>query len=91
VLRDSARRLREVAPALRERIRSIAEPASVDSGVRMFNPVIGTGNPIAPPMRIEIGEIGCRVSLLAYASGPGYALGGRGAGLAPGLTATMWH
>ena len=26
VLRDSARRLREVAPALRERIRSIAEP-----------------------------------------------------------------
>src|SRR5580692_9715870 len=47
VLRDSARRLREVAPALRERIRDIAEPASVDDltgGVRMFNPVIGAGN-----------------------------------------------
>jgi len=61
VLRDSARQLREVAPALRERIRSIAEPASVDDlmgGVRMFNPVIGTGNPIAPPMRVEIGEDG---------------------------------
>ena len=61
VLRDSARRLREVAPALRERIRSIAEPASVDDlmgGVRMFNPVIGAGNPIAPPMRIEIGADG---------------------------------
>ena len=61
VLRDSARRLREVALALRERIRGIAEPASVDDlmgGVRMFNPVIGAGNPIAPPMRIEIGEDG---------------------------------
>ena len=61
VLRDSARRLREVAPALRERIRDIAEPASVDDlmgGIRMFNPVIGAGNPIAPPMRIEIGEDG---------------------------------
>jgi len=56
VLRDSARRLREVAPALRERIRGIAEPASADDlmgGIRMFNPVIGEGNPIAPPMRIE--------------------------------------
>ena len=61
VLRDSARRLREVAPALRERIRGMAEPASVDDlmgGVRMFNPVIGAGNPIAPPMRIEIGADG---------------------------------
>ncbi len=28
VLRDSARRLREVAPALRERIRGIAEPTA---------------------------------------------------------------
>jgi acyl-CoA thioesterase FadM len=61
MLRDSARRLREVAPALRERIRGIGEPASADDlmgGVRMFNPVIGAGNPIAPPMRIEIGADG---------------------------------
>ena len=61
VLRNCARQLREVAPALRERIRGIGEPASVDDlmgGVRMFNPVIGAGNPIAPPMRIEIGEDG---------------------------------
>ena len=52
VLRDSTRRLREIAPALRERLRTPAEPASVDDlmgGVRMFNPVIGAGNPIAPP------------------------------------------
>ena len=61
VLRDSARRLREVAPALRERVRGLGEPASVDDlmgGIRMFNPVIGAGNPIAPPLRIEIGEDG---------------------------------
>jgi len=76
VLRDSARRLREVAPALRERIRGMAEPASVDDlmgGVRMFNPVIGAGNPIAPPMRIEIGEDGaegwCTLGHAAAASG----------------------
>ena len=76
VLRDSARRLREVAPALRERIRGNAEPASVDDlmgGVRMFNPVIGTGNPIAPPMRIEIGADGaegwCTLGHAAAASG----------------------
>ena len=42
------------------------------------------GNPIPP--------WGCRVSLLAYASGPAYTpQAGEGAGLAPGLTATMWH
>jgi hypothetical protein len=61
VLRDSARRLREIAPALRERLRTPAEPASVDDlmgGVRMFNPVIGAGNPIAPPMRVEMGADG---------------------------------
>ena len=61
VLRDSARRLREIAPALRERLRTPAEPASVDDlmgGVRMFNPVIGAGNPIAPPMRVEMGVDG---------------------------------
>jgi len=61
VLRDSTRRLREIAPALRERLRIPAEPASVDDlmgGVRMFNPVIGAGNPIAPPMRVEMGADG---------------------------------
>ena len=61
VLRDSTRRLREIAPALRERLRTPAEPASVDDltgGVRMFNPVIGAGNPIAPPMRVEMGADG---------------------------------
>jgi len=82
VLRDSARRLRDVAPALRERIRGIAEPPSVDDlmgGVRMFNPVIGAGNPIAPPMRVEIGEDGaegwCTLGH-AYEGPPMYGHGG---------------
>jgi len=82
VLRSSARRLREVAPALRERIRGIAEPASVDNlmgGVRMFNPVIGAGNPIAPPLRIEAGQDGadgwCTLGQ-AYEGPPTYGHGG---------------
>src|SRR5208282_368492 len=73
---------REVASALRERIRGIAEPASVDDlmgGVRMFNPVIGAGNPIAPPMRIKIGEDGaegwCTLGH-AYEGPPMYGHGG---------------
>jgi len=82
VLRDSARRLREVAPVLRERIRGIGEPASVDDlmgGIRMFNPVIGAGNPIAPPMRIEAGADGaqgwCTLGH-AYEGPPMYGHGG---------------
>jgi Thioesterase superfamily len=82
VLRDSARRLREAAPALRERLRDIAEPASVDDlagGIRMFNPVIGDGNPIAPPLRVEMGANGaegwCTLGQ-AYEGPPMYGHGG---------------
>jgi hypothetical protein len=85
VLRDSARRLREVAPALRERIRDIAEPASVDDltgGVRMFNPVIGEGNPIAPPLRTESDKDGaegwCTLGQV-YEGPPMYGHGGMSA------------
>jgi acyl-CoA thioesterase FadM len=85
VLRDSARRLREVAPALREHIRDIAEPASVDDlmgGVRMFNPVIGEGNPIAPPLRTESNKDGaegwCTLGHV-YEGPPMYGHGGMSA------------
>jgi hypothetical protein len=82
VLRESARRLRELAPALRERTRGVAELASVDDlmgRVRMFNPVTGAGNPIAPPMPIESGENGAegRCTLgAAYEGPPMYGHGG---------------
>ena len=85
VLRDSARRLREVTPALRERVRDVGEPASVDDlmgGVRMFNPVIGAGNPIAPPLRVEIGKDGvvgwCTLGHV-YEGPPMYGHGGMSA------------
>jgi hypothetical protein len=81
-LRDGARRLREITPALRERLRGATEPASVDDlmgGVRMFNPVIGPGNVIAPPLRIEIGADGaegwCTLGQI-YEGPPMYGHGG---------------
>jgi alpha-methylacyl-CoA racemase len=82
VLRETARRLRELSPALRERIRSVTEPPSADDlrgGVRMFNPVTGAGNPLAPPLRIEVGEDGVegRCTLgLAYEGPPMHGHGG---------------
>ncbi|MGH3951268.1 MAG: PaaI family thioesterase, partial [Pseudonocardiaceae bacterium] len=57
VVRRTAGRLRELTQPLTERLRAPERPSSVDdlvSGVRMFNPVIGEGNPIAPPVRFEI-------------------------------------
>lgn len=82
VLRASARQLRELAPALHERVRGIAQPSSVDDlmgGVRMFNPVIGAGNVIAPPLRIEIGPDGaegwCTLGQI-YEGPPMYGHGG---------------
>jgi len=42
---------------LAERQRRPDEPATVDDlrrGQRSFNPVVGAGNPVAPPMRVEI-------------------------------------
>ena len=85
VLRDGARRLREVAPALREHLRGATEPASVDDlmgGVRMFNPVIGDGNPIAPPLRVEVdegGAVGWCTLGQAYEGPPLYGHGGMSA------------
>lgn len=82
VLREAAQRLRELAPALRERTRRIPEPASVDDlmgGIRMFNPVTGEGNAIAPPMPIEFRDGGAegRCTLgTAHEGPPTYVHGG---------------
>lgn len=61
VLQEAAAEVRRLTKPLTERMRAPDRPASVDdmvTGVRMFNPVIGEGNPIAPPVRFEIdGEL----------------------------------
>jgi acyl-coenzyme A thioesterase PaaI-like protein len=57
VLRRVAEDARNLAATLAERQRRLDEPASVDDlrrGQRLFNPVVGLGNPVAPPMRVEI-------------------------------------
>ncbi|WP_317493549.1 PaaI family thioesterase [Haloechinothrix sp. LS1_15] len=56
-LRRVAAEAAELARALRQRRREVSEPASVDDfqgGVRMYNPVIGKGHPLAPPIRFEV-------------------------------------
>ncbi|WP_231104788.1 PaaI family thioesterase [Haloechinothrix halophila] len=53
VLDQAAAEIESVTVALRERQREPSQAASVDDligGVRMFNPVIGTGHPGAPPV-----------------------------------------
>jgi acyl-coenzyme A thioesterase PaaI-like protein len=57
VLREVATQARVLATTLGERQRRLDEPSSVDDlhrGQRLFNPVVGLGNPVAPPMRVEI-------------------------------------
>lgn len=56
-LRRVAKGARELAATLAERQRRPDEPSGVDDlrrGQRPFNPVVGPGNPVAPPMRVEI-------------------------------------
>ena len=57
VLRQVAAEARELAGVLARRQRRLDEPSLVDDlgqGQRPFNPVVGPGNPIAPPMHVEI-------------------------------------
>ena len=56
-LRRVAKGARELAATLAVRQRRPDEPSGVDDlrrGQRPFNPVVGPGNPVAPPMRVEI-------------------------------------
>lgn len=49
--------VRRLAGALAQHQRRLDEPSGVDDlrrGQRHYNPVVGAGNPIAPPMQIEI-------------------------------------
>lgn len=57
VLREVAEQARALAATLAEHQRRLGEPPSVDDlhrGQRLFNPVVGVGNPVAPPMHVEI-------------------------------------
>ena len=57
VLRSVTAEARELASILAEQQRRLDEPSSVDDvhrGQRPFNPVVGAGNPVAPPMHVEI-------------------------------------
>ncbi len=57
VLRSVAANARRLTAMLGEKQRRPDEPSSVDDlgrGQRPFNPVVGSGNPIAPPMFVEI-------------------------------------
>ena len=59
VLRQVADDARELAATLAQKQRRLDEPSSVDDlrrGQRLFNPVVGLGNPIAPPMHVEIAD-----------------------------------
>jgi acyl-coenzyme A thioesterase PaaI-like protein len=74
--------LRALVPHLASETRSHNERPSTDprgSGRRTYNPVTGLGSPIAPPLRVEVGDgvaVGtCSLSLVH--EGPrGYAHGG---------------
>jgi acyl-coenzyme A thioesterase PaaI-like protein len=81
-LRRAAEAVRQIVAPLAERSRPISRPPAVDDlmgGQRMLNPVIGEGNPIAPPVRVEVtrGEAVGECTLgPAYEGPPMYGHGG---------------
>jgi len=81
-LRAAAERVRQVAAPLGERVRDRTALTSADDllgGVRMYNPVTGTGSALAPPLHIEEVDgltVGSCVLGLAYEGPPMYAHGG---------------
>jgi hypothetical protein len=82
VLRRVAADARVLAATLAERQRRLDESSSVDDlhrGQRWFNPVVGAGNPVAPPMRVQVVDgvaIGSCTLDWRYEGPPTYAHGG---------------
>ncbi len=82
VLRSIAEDARRLSAMLAEQQRRLDEPSSVDDlhrGQRLFNPVVGSGNPVAPPMRVEVVDgaaIGSCTLDWRYEGPPTYAHGG---------------
>ena len=82
VLRQVAAQVRQAAATLGQQTRSRADLPSADNllgGYRMYNPVIGSGSALAPPLRVEAAENGvvgtCTLGL-AYEGPPTFAHGG---------------
>jgi len=81
-LRAAAERVRQAAAPLGERVRERTALAAADDllgGVRMYNPVTGTGSALAPPLHIEEVDgmaVGSCTLGLAYEGPPMYAHGG---------------
>ncbi|CAM03740.1 thioesterase superfamily protein [Saccharopolyspora erythraea NRRL 2338] len=77
-----AERARALIPELNTATRTPGEPASADavsSGPYMYNPVVGPGNPMAPPMTVEVVDgvaVGTCTLGLAYEGPARYAHGG---------------
>jgi acyl-CoA thioesterase FadM len=82
VLRAAAAQVRAAAALLGRRTRARAELPGADDlrgGFRMYNPVTGSGSPLAPPLRIEVAGAGVTGSCtlgLAYEGPPTFAHGG---------------
>jgi acyl-coenzyme A thioesterase PaaI-like protein len=82
VLREVAGQARKLSVELAAAQREREQPSSVDDlrrGQRMFNPVVGPGNPIAPPLQVEIVDgaaIGTCTLDLAYEGPFTFAHGG---------------
>ncbi|MGP4020313.1 PaaI family thioesterase [Saccharopolyspora sp. 5N708] len=81
-LAEVAEQVRALVPVLAAARRERGELATVDDGRRprrMYNPAAGPGNPIAPPMRVEIVDgvaIGSCTLGLTYEGPPSYVHGG---------------
>ncbi|MEV6302311.1 PaaI family thioesterase [Actinoplanes sp. NPDC051861] len=81
-LRHAAEQIRRVAAPLAERVRDREVLSSADdllSGVRMYNPVTGTGSALAPPLEIHAVDgapVGSCTLGMAFEGPPMYAHGG---------------
>ncbi|PKW17747.1 PaaI family thioesterase [Saccharopolyspora spinosa] len=79
---EAAEQVRGLVPALSSARRERGQPPTVDDCEqprRLYNPAAGPGNPIAPPMRVEIVDgiaIGTCTLGLAYEGPPSYVHGG---------------
>jgi hypothetical protein len=82
VLRRVAEDARALAASLTEQQRCLGEPSPLDDlrrAQRLYNPVVGRGNPLAPPLSVEIVDgaaIGWCTLDWRYEGPAGYAHGG---------------